>query len=176
MIEEIEANIDVGKIKAELKIIPDYEKQTCLQGVKGSNDPYLGIGQSGSKNSWERKQKHSYKLLDFKYPIFDMPYTNKLIEELGMYHTRYMYLKPKGCYSYHKDKTKRIHLIVTTNEDCWLVIEKQIFHLPINGSYFIVDTTKMHTAVNTSNEGRIHIIGNISFSTYQHITSKLLVF
>ena len=56
---------------------------------------------------------------------------------------------------------KRIHLVVTTNEDCWIIIEKQVFHLPISGSYFIVDTTKMHTAVNASDEGRIHIIGNI---------------
>ena len=161
MIQEIKYNIDVEKIREELKKIPDSTKQTCLQVVKGSDDPYFGIGQSGGKNSWERKQKHSYKLSDFKYPIFDMPYTNNLITELGMYHTRYMYLNPKNCYSYHKDYTKRIHIIVNTNKDCWLVIEKQIYHLPINGSYFIVDTTKMHTAVNTSNEGRIHIIGNV---------------
>jgi hypothetical protein len=161
MIKEMEFNIDVEKIKTELNVIPDITRQLCLQGVEGSNDPFLGVGQSGSKNSWERKQIHSHKTTEFKFPLFDMPYTNDLIENFKMTHTRLMYLKPKRCYSYHRDNLKRIHLVVTTNEDCWIIIEKQVFHLPINGSYFIVDTTKMHTAVNASDEGRIHIIGNI---------------
>ena len=79
-----------------------------------------------------------------------------------MTHTRLMKLKPKSCYNYHRDKTKRIHLVVTTNPDCWMILEKQIWYLPINGSYYITDTTKMHTAVNASNENRIHIVGEFN--------------
>ena len=93
-IKEISYDIDVEKIREELKIIPDPMKQTCLQGVEGSNDPYLGIGQSGSKNAWERKRNDDYRLTDFKFSLFDMPYINGLIEKLGMLHTRYVF-KPE---------------------------------------------------------------------------------
>ena len=173
MIKEISYDIDVEKIREELKAIPDPMRQTCLQGVEGSSDPYLGIGVSGSKNAWERERNDDYRLTDFKFPLFDMPYTNGLIEKLGMFHTRYMYLKPKTCYSYHRDRTKRIHIVVTTNEDCWLVVEEQIYHLPINDSYYIVDTTKMHTAINASTHGRIHIVGiHQQYSPVMQLISK----
>ena len=156
-----EYNIDAEKMFQELGPLVK-ETQICLLGVEGSDDPYLGVGQDGNKNSWERKRNHNYKGKDFRYPLFDLPYINGIISDLNMTYTRLMKLKPKSCYSYHRDKTKRIHLVVTTNPDCWMIIEKRICYLPINGSYYITDTTKMHTAVNASNEDRIHIVGQFN--------------
>ena len=164
MIKEIKANIDVQKLRDDLNEVGrifDLKHQICLQGVEKDGDPYLGVGQDGGKESWKRKQKHNYSGKDFKIPLFDIPYINGLMDELKMWHTRVMYLEPKRCYSYHKDRTKRIHFIVDTNEDCLMIIEKQVYHMPVNGSYFITDTTKMHTAVNASSQGRTHIVGAI---------------
>jgi hypothetical protein len=162
MIQKIDNEIDLGLIQEELKVLPPYETQICLQGVEGSDDPFLGCGVDGGKNSWERKQTHRYRTRDFKFPIFDMPYLNGLLSGFGMTHTRAMILKPKTCYSYHKDRSKRIHIPVYTNEDCWLILNKTVFHAPADGNHYIVDTTNMHTAVNTSQEDRLHILGNIN--------------
>ena len=163
LLQEKSSDIDLDKILEELKCLPNYETQICLQGVEGSDDPFLGCGVGGGKKSWERKQKHDYKTKDFKFPLFDnMPYINGLMLGFDMTHTRAMILKPKTCYSYHKDRSKRIHIPVYTNEDCWLILNKRVFHTPANGNYYVVDTTNMHTAVNTSQEDRLHILGNIN--------------
>ena len=160
--KEIKSELDIERILLELSILPEFKKQICLQGVEGSNDYFLGCGVDGSQNSWERKQRHSHKTDEFKYPLFDLPYVNQFIKEHNMTHTRVMKLLPRTCYSYHKDMTKRIHIPVTTNEHCWVVVNEEMSHLPANGSYFVVDTTQMHTAVNASSEERIHILGNIT--------------
>jgi len=161
-IREIKSELDIERILLELSILPEFQRQICLQGVEGSSDYFLGCGTTGSQNSWERKQIHSHKTIDFKYPLFHLPYINQFINENQMTHTRVMKLLPRTCYSYHKDWTKRIHIPVTTNEHCWVVVNKEMSHLPANGSYFVVDTTQMHTAVNASSEERIHILGNIT--------------
>ena len=78
-----------------------------------------------------------------------------------MYRTRVLVLKPKVCYSIHSDPTKRIHIPVITNENCWLIVNKEIMHLPADGRHYEIDTTQKHTALNGSWEDRIHIVGCI---------------
>ena len=86
---------------------------------------------------------------------------NSIIEELNMYRTRVLVLKPKVCYSIHSDPVKRIHIPVITNENCWLIVNKEIIHLPADGRHYEIDTTQKHTALNGSWEDRIHIVGCI---------------
>ena len=70
-----------------------------------------------------------------------------------------MLMKPRTCYYYHNDNTKRLHIPVETNENCFLLVDSKLLHLPADGSAYTVDTTKMHTALNASKEDRIHIVG-----------------
>ena len=79
-----------------------------------------------------------------------------------MFRTRVMILKPRTCYTYHKDTTKRIHIPLVTNDKCFFIINSQVKHYPADGNYYVVDTTQMHTALNASKEDRIHIIGVIN--------------
>lgn len=162
-IKEIKSNIDLELIKEELKTLPPYDTQICLQGIEGSDDPFLGCGISGEKNSWERiPGKLTYPSSDFKYPLFSsMPYMNNLMETYEITNTRIMILRPKTCYSYHRDISKRLHIPVETNEDCFFIIEKEVFYLPNNGNHFIVDTTLFHTAINASQYDRLHIVGRL---------------
>ena len=60
LVREMSSDIDLDKILEELKCLPDYGTQICLQGVEGSDDPFLGTGVGGEKNSWERKQRNNY--------------------------------------------------------------------------------------------------------------------
>lgn len=159
---KIQDNISVDTIIDEISMFPSFDAQICIQGVKENDDPLFGIGVGGGKNSWERKQNHNYKSTDFKYTLFHhCDYLNELIKKYNMTYTRLMKLKSKTCLSHHKDKTKRLHIPLVTNEHCWLVVDKKIYHAEADGSYYIVDTTKMHTAINASYEDRLHIVGNV---------------
>ena len=85
------------------------------------------------------------------------------MKDLKMFRTRVLILRPYECYSYHRDYTKRIHIPVITNKSSFIVEDRQLKHLPADGNYYVVDTTKMHTALNGSrnNEDRLHIVGGI---------------
>ena len=143
---------DLNKIKNELKILPKWDTQICLQGTKTIKDPFAGINFA---------KKLPEKEIEFKYPIFDMPYINSIIEEHNLYRVRLMNLKSKTCYSYHQDQGKRFHIPLITNDNCFFVVDDKIVRYPADGNYYIVDTTKKHTAVNASWEDRIHLIGNL---------------
>ena len=150
-------SLDLEKIKKELQTLPDMTNisQIGLQGTKDNLDPFLSVG---TINKIEK-----YKETDFVVPIFDIPYINSIMAELKMFRTRLMILKPRECYTYHYDFSKRIHIPVITNESCFIVENRQLRHLPAYGNYYVVDTTKMHTALNGSrdNEDRLHIVGGI---------------
>ena len=145
--------IDIERILLELESLPDYKDQISLQGIKGINDPFNGVGKTKELN---------YAETEFIVPLFpQLTYTNSILENLKMYRTRVMKMKPKTCYTYHKDYAKRIHIPLITNEKCFFVIDDEVVRLPADGNHYLVDTTKMHTAINASFEERIHIVGNI---------------
>jgi len=150
--------LDIEVIKNELMVLPQFKfpiDQICLQGMEEVDaDPYFGIG-SG-------KNYKPYKETDFIYPNFDIPYINSIIKKLNMYRTRVLLLKPKVCYTIHTDSSKRIHIPIYTNEKCWLIVNKDIIHLPADGNYYEIDTTQEHTALNGSPEDRVHIVGCIT--------------
>ena len=143
-------SIDIERILLELESLPEYEDQISLQTVEGNTDPFYGSG-------CLKYLSHNEK--DFNVPIYDIPYTNSVIETLGMTRTRVMRLEQKTCYSYHKDPSKRVHIPLITNENCFMVISDQIIRYPADGSHYVMDTTQKHTAVNASWEDRIHIVG-----------------
>ena len=68
-------------------------------------------------------------------------------------------MRPYQCYSYHRDQTKRLHIPIITNDKCFLVVDDEVVRTPIEGNSYVIDTTKIHTAVNASFEDRIHLIG-----------------
>jgi len=148
-------SIDIEKIKSELKLLPKFDEQICLQGTKDNLDPFWGVGK------WNEKYELGYKETDFNTFIFDLPYINSILLDLKMYRTRVMNLKSKTCYTYHRDITKRIHIPIETNKDCFMIVNKEVKHYPADGNYYIVDTTQYHTALNASNQDRVHLVGVI---------------
>ena len=146
-------NYNIDKILLELELLPEYDTQISLQTVEGETDYSYGTGKLTSLNNNKEK--------DFIVPLFDIPYTNSIIKDLGMYRTRVMRMHSKTCYSYHQDPTMRIHIPLITNDKCFMIIDDEIIRYSADGNYYIMDTTKMHTAVNASFEERIHIVGCI---------------
>ena len=91
--------------------------------------------------------------------VYDIPYTNSLLLKYNTYNTRIMHLRPKQCYTWHRDQTPRIHVPLTTNDKCRFIIEDTCFDLPLGNIYW-VDTTRQHTAFNGNKEfDRYHIVG-----------------
>ena len=143
---------DLNKIKDEIKTLPKWDTQICLQGTKTNKDPFAGI--LSARDLPEKE-------IEFTYPLFNIPYINSIIKDFGLYRVRLMNLKSKTCYTYHKDQCKRFHIPIITNENCFFVVEEKIIRYPADGNYCIVDTDKKHTAINASREDRIHLIGNL---------------
>jgi len=169
-IETIKDNIDTERIYTELQTFvvnedqfqdqmddPHLSVQICLQGINEEMDPYFG----------SRTLKHitdeGFEEEDFNVFLFsELDYTNSIIEDLLMFRTRVMILKPKTCLSYHADPRKRIHIPIDTNENCFLMIDQYAQHLFADGSAYICDTTKPHTSINASlGTNRTHIVGVI---------------
>ena len=70
---------DLNKIKDEIKTLPEYKEQICLQGTKTNKDPFAGTG---------RVLDLPEKEIEFTYPIFDIPYLNSIIKEHNLYRVR----------------------------------------------------------------------------------------
>ena len=70
-----------------------------------------------------------------------------------------MILPKKSCLTYHADPTMRVHIPVYTNDQCFLLIDRTAHHLKDDGSVYLCDTTKPHTAINASLHPRTHLVG-----------------
>ena len=152
--------LDIDRILYELKNLPEYECYILLQSASKENKDPFGLGRVQiSLNACMQGSELSEE--DFIHPIFDFYYINSIMKKLNMKRTRVMRMPPMKCTTYHIDATKRIHIPLITNDDCFFVIEDEIYRLPVNENYYIVDTTKRHTFVNASDKERIHIVGVI---------------
>lgn len=151
--------IGIEKILSEInpimtKMRKEDLTQIMLQGVKGQEDPYYGC-------SHFRDLKHiEFEFREELWP--EIPYTNSILKELKIHRTRLMRLLPHTCYSYHKDTSQRVHVPLITNENCFIIVDDILNRYPADGSSYLINTTKMHTAVNASNEERWHIVGCVS--------------
>lgn len=168
----IKQDIDVEKINKEVeetvdKLNPEWKKpgncQILLQGCfEGKNDPYFGSRRVKELEDAGHEEK------DFIFPIFDMPYTNKLIEQLKMFRTRLMLLKPKSCLSWHYDPGMRIHIPLYGDSDSFHIIEdidgnKVVHQIEPTGGAHLMNTEVYHTGINLSMDvDRCHIVGCVN--------------
>jgi hypothetical protein len=146
---------DIQKIKSELDTLPKYDNQLYLQGYSSTMDP---IEPTLGQNYLHVDQNEK----EYNIPLFDIPYINNIMNHYGLLRTRLMRMKKKTCYYWHKYSTKRLHIPIVTHEHCFLLVDGEQIHLPADGNDYIIDTTKMHTALNASKIDRIHIVGAFS--------------
>jgi hypothetical protein len=73
-------------------------------------------------------------------------------------------LKPKSFIKRHKDvgdflqKTRRMHIPIITNRDCYLTVEDDKKHFPEGEIWEIDNTGKIHSAHNEGQTIRVHLI------------------
>ena len=157
------------------------QNQICLNSIPGfENDYYKGAGSllfdwnnskidsvngidsvSNLVRKSEQLTESSFTVMcnQFKGTIFETVYT-MLNQHYILGRVRLMNLKPKTCLSWHTDNTPRLHYPILTQEGCFLVIEDEVMHLSSN-KWYTADTTKKHTAFNSSKNSRIHLVAVI---------------
>ena len=144
-------NIDVEWIIDECTpLIDPTFQQRMLQGIPGKDDQY-GTGRITAYDEPET---------EFRHPLHDIPYTNSILESLGMYRSRLMIMTGKLVYSWHYDPSPRVHIpLISNHKTNFMVVEDTLIRMPVRDRAMWVDTTKMHTYVNAADELRVHIIG-----------------
>lgn len=149
--ERINSIYDIQKILLEIESLGISSNQISLQSPDGSFK--TGIG----KIEWNP----GYIEKDFTN--INLPEnweTSRFIKDLNLYRTRVMTLRPKECYSWHYDRSPRIHLALETHEHCFFVEDGNLIHIPADGYPYLIDTTKYHTAMNcTLDIKRTHLVG-----------------
>lgn len=72
---------------------------------------------------------------------------------------RLLTLESGESYTAHTDPDDRIHLVITTNPDCYLIDldNEKMHHLPVDGQIWYMDTGVRHVASNFGGKSRIHL-------------------
>jgi hypothetical protein len=86
--------------------------------------------------------------------------------KLGPRRARWTIISPGGATSWHRDGAEqqyavRLHIPVITNEGATFSTDEGAYHMPADGSCYLVGVNKMHKAVNEGTEDRIHIIMDV---------------
>ena len=151
--EKLSNKYDIEKIKSELfGLINEHglfeDNQLSLQSP--TDDWYYGCGWVSDKTDDHWNVINT----DSNFEITKFLLQEKLVR------TRVLLLHPKTCYTYHKDRTPRVHLAINTDPACYHVTDKTCEHIPSDGYPYLLDTTQYHTAFNgTKNCKRIHLVG-----------------
>lgn len=142
---------DIEKILLEIESLDIKSMQISLQSPDGSFT--TGVG----KIEWNP----GYEETDFIANNLPKEWeTSRFIKDLNLYRTRVMTLEPKQCYSWHYDRSPRIHLALQTHKHCFFIEDNNLIHIPADGYPYWIDTTKYHTAMNcTLDMNRIHLVG-----------------
>lgn len=177
-IEKTEFSFNLEKIRTDICSIlenPDYNNfnnQVCLTGTSSTDSPLVGSGSlfyEFDRDHNKILKKNPLQEQDFKYFLDEFKSTylfevyNSLIKRYQLGRVRIMTLKPKSCYSYHRDKFQRLHFAVSSEpESCGLIHDKKVYDIPCDGAFYLVNTQLMHTAFNTSvNTSRTHLVADV---------------
>ncbi len=149
---------DFQTLKTEIETIIQkigFEKNQimCQSLETDPNQWHVGVG---SIEELEEKEEQKYSRVQDELVG---SYLEKIIKQHNSYRTRIMLMPPRQCYSIHADPTKRIHIPIITNNQCWMVWPKNsACHQLVTERAYITDTTQPHTFINGGLEDRIHIV------------------
>lgn len=91
-----------------------------------------------------------------------LPYTTKVstyLRNIYDFNTvTYRLVMPDTCYRWHTDFSEVcLHIPLITNSGCHFVYEGLSFHMPADGSVYMVNNAKLHSFMNAGETPRIHI-------------------
>jgi len=102
-------------------------------------------------------------LRDVVHPILsELPYTNSVIQEIFALEkfnsVQYRVIYPNTCYNWHVDQGKTcVHIPLITHVGARFIYENRNFHMPADGSPYVVNNGISHTFANAGHEDRVHL-------------------
>tara|TARA_R110000772_G_C13308970_1_gene439682 strand:- start:5815 stop:6300 length:486 start_codon:yes stop_codon:yes gene_type:complete len=157
--KKLDNKYDLDKIRHELTVL--YEEYEIYFDLIGQI-----LIQSPNGDNWT-DIRAPYKIdPDLRETDFIKPNTpddwemTRFMLETDVCRTRVLRLKPRECYSWHRDVGDRLHLAVDTHEACFFIEDGNMRHIPSDGHPYKVDVSLPHTALNGSLDIiRTHLVG-----------------
>lgn len=175
----IPLGLSITRLKTSLAVVREKFLWTHKDGEKNyqaiglqyhnPNNPYLDIvdRQASFLMESDKKvylnQRHTpFRLNDRKnLAATEFSYVFSRLLPLPVFHTRLLSIAPfSTAGNLHSDgpTSKRLHIPIETNESAWFQIEETRYHLPADGSAYLVNTTKNHCVGNDGDSPRTHIV------------------
>lgn len=90
------------------------------------------------------------------------PYTLEIAEKIravfNFNSITYRSIQPNTAYNWHVDTGATCyHIPLITNPGSWFIYEHRCFHMPADGSVYLVNNGRPHTFVNSGYEPRVHL-------------------
>jgi hypothetical protein len=106
-----------------------------------------------------KEEDFSIVCSQFKDTLFEEMY-DTISKKYRLGRVRIMKMAPRYTMSWHHDLNPRLHLPIKTQPGCFMVIEDEVMHIP-QSTWYLTNTELFHTAVNSSDEERIHVVATI---------------
>jgi len=151
--------LDVSHFSAiSLNEIPGDKNSTEGHNIRGT---YWTMPDESGKEATRDKpideSKYTQLVSDFHNTYFEEVY-NTLKKKFKIGRVRILLKKPRSTLSWHRDPEPRLHIPITTNPGCMMVIGNIAKHMPADGSVTITNNTKYHNFFNGGEQNRIHLV------------------
>lgn len=174
--------VDLDRVSTDLDELLKHYHWTLPENIIQNQ---MGIKHRlGAKNVWldasgslYDKKTNSFTGSEYDFTEWNphLPtYTRSIIEYLEndqrvkIGRARFMLLPSRKGLSIHRDFEKRYHLVIKTNPSALFGIAENsgpvkavCYHIPADGHFYEVDTTKDHFVYNAGDDDRIHLVLNI---------------
>lgn len=162
MVQKLNVQIDLQKLLELYQHAQDHfpwtksfpTLQSGISVAEGQENDLLGC--CGGNFTQEQEKLYSHL-----HPFYQNSYISELssLLQLKLFRLRWMKLTGKSCYSFHQDWSRRLHIPIITSKDSYFLFQNplELAQLEVNHAY-VVDTTRVHTAMNTGPHTRVHLI------------------
>ena len=176
MIEKLDFKIDLPSIAKDV--------ETVINMARWDEDNQIGLThRPGAKSLWKDAvgSLHNSNYVDHSTSESEFTEINYLIPDtlkqmllgfakfqgIHLGRVRIMRLPSKRGLTVHRDTTIRYHLVINTNIDSFFGfrdlrqidgVAAKCYHIPADGHFYKVDTTKIHFVYNGGKTDRTHIV------------------
>lgn len=129
---------------------------------KGKSDFFIRLTPDGDERiPMSPKSVYDWELCDvFKSTAFEEIY-NAIQTKYSVGRVRLLKSHPYTCMNWHIDPIPRLHYPLQTDSACMMIIEDEVYHLPLEQWTFAHTDKGKHTALNASEIDRIHLVADI---------------
>jgi hypothetical protein len=141
-----------------LNEIPGDKKSTEGHNIRGTY--WTMPDESGKEVTRDKpidESMYTQLVSDFQNTYFEEVYSI-LKKNFKLGRVRILLKEPRSTLSWHRDPEPRLHIPITTNPGCMMVIGNIAKHMPADGSVTITNNTKYHNFFNGGEQSRIHLV------------------